>query len=142
MYSRKTISKFVQLKAKNIPLKKIANELNVSERTLNNWTKKYYNEILYQKQIDLDLLKEKLNIADSQHLEFYSKIIEKCKSIFLLTDLEKADCADLFKIFNLAVNQVQKCKYMDVNNISFYDDSKTKNNTNSMFIAPLYPWLR
>jgi hypothetical protein len=138
MYSKKMIRKFIELKAKNIPHEKIATELNVSERTLTNWGRKYLNEILVQKQIELDELKSALNIADTQHLEFYSKIIDKCKRAFLNSNFESAECADLFKIFNLAVNQVQKCKYVNMDEVVYSNKSEVKESRKSIFDIDLF----
>jgi hypothetical protein len=138
MYSKKMIRKFIELKAKNIPNEKIASELKVSERTLTNWGRKYLNEILIQKQIELDELKSALNIDDTQHLEFYSKIIEKCKKVFLTSDFEKTECADVFKIFNLAVNQVQKCKFIDVKDVAFSKKPNGIEEHKSLFSSPLF----
>jgi hypothetical protein len=133
MYNQNTIDKFIELKAKNITHAQIAAELHVSERTLNNWTKKYYNEILYSKQIELDRLKSELNIADFQHLEFYSKIIEKCKKLFLQYDFKKLDYSDIFKMFSLAVNQVKKCCYLDLNKVKLKDDSDEEEKNPNQF---------
>jgi hypothetical protein len=138
MYSKKIIRKFIELKAKNITNEEIASKLNLSERTLTNWGRKYLNEILVQKQIELDELKNTLNIADTQHLEFYSKIIEKCKKAFLTSDFEKTECADIFKIFNLAVNQVQKCKYINMNEVSFPNKPEEMVELNSLFSSSLF----
>lgn len=145
MYSQKIIHRFIELKSQNIPHNKIASELRVSERTLNNWTKKYYNDILYRKQIELDQLKSQLNIADVQHLEFYSKIIEKCKKLLLETDLEKIECAYIFKIFSLAVSQVQKCRYLDLEKVKFKDNSEEEDINpipNSMFFNSMFHNLK
>lgn len=142
MYSKKMIRRFIQLKAKNIPNEKIASELKVSERTLTNWGKKYLDEILIQKQIELDKLKNELNIADAQHLEFYSKIIEKCKKAFLTSDFEKTECADVFKIFNLAVNQVQKCKYINMEDVALRAKQDEYDEPNPMFMSSIYSYRK
>ena len=142
MYSKKIIRKFIELKAKNITNEEIASKMNLSERTLTNWGRKYLNEILVQKQIELDELKNTLNISDTQHLEFYSKIIDKCKKAFLTSDFEKTECADIFKIFNLAVNQVQKCKYIDMNDVTFSKKSKVEEEYKPLFSSPLFRNLK
>jgi hypothetical protein len=142
MYSKKMIRKFIQLKAKNITNEEIASKLNLSERTLTNWGRKYLNEILVQKQIELDELKNALSIADVQHLEFYSKIIDKCKKAFLTSDFEKTECADIFKIFNLAVNQVQKCKYINMNDVNFSGKHDEEEEPKSLFMSPLFQNLK
>jgi hypothetical protein len=133
MYNKKIIRRFIELKAKNISHDKIASELNVSERTLTNWGRKYLNEILVQKQIELDELKNALNIADFQQLDFYSKIIEKCKTAFLNSDFEKTECADIYKIFNMAVNQVQKCRYVNMDEVVYSKKSEEKKTPKSIF---------
>lgn len=133
MYHKKIIRKFIELKAKNISHDKIASELKVSERTLTNWGRKYLNDILVQKQIELDELKNALNIADFQQLDFYSKIIEKCKTAFLNSDFEKTECADIYKIFNMAVNQVQKCRYVNMDEVALSEKSKEKQRKKSIF---------
>lgn len=138
MFSKKIIRKFIELKAKNIPNEKIASELKVSERTLTNWGKRYLKEILIQKQTELDELKTALNIADTQHLEFYSKIIDKCKKAFINSDFEKTECADIFKIFSLAVSQVQKCKYINMEDVVYTNKPVYREQPKPLFATSLF----
>lgn len=117
MHSLNTIEKFIEMRAKNITLEKIASELKVAKRTLNNWNSKYYKNILIQKQFEIEALKEKLNISDSQNLEFYSQVIEKCKEAFLKIHYVGVMNIDLVRIFNMAVNKVNKCNIINSKNV-------------------------
>lgn len=105
------------MRAKNITLEKIASELNVTKRTLNNWNSKYYKNILIQKQYELEALKGKLNISDSQNLEFYAQVIEKCKEAFLDIHYVGTLKIDLVRIFNMAVNKVNECNIINSKNV-------------------------
>jgi hypothetical protein len=118
MHDINTIDKFIELRAKNITLEKIAEELKVSTRTLINWNKKYYKDILFQRQMEIDLIKEKYKISDSHNLEFYSQVIEKCKEIFLDISYKGMMRIDLVRIFNMAMNKVHKCNIITSKNIN------------------------
>ena len=124
MHNLTVIQKFVELRAKNITLEKIASELNVSARTLINWNKKYFKDILFQKQMEIDLLKEKFNISDSQNLEFYAQVIEKCKKAFLDDNYESMLRLDLVRIFKMAMNKVIKCDIINANNVNKFLKTK------------------
>lgn len=117
MHDLNAIQKFIELKAKNVTLEKIASELKVSTRTLINWNKKYFKDILFRKQTEIDFLKEKYNISDVQNLEFYSKIIEKCKDALLTDNYNGMLRIDLVRIFNMAMNNIHKCDIINANNI-------------------------
>jgi len=114
MYNADVINRFVEMKAKNIPQEKIAEELKVSERTLTNWNSKYLNDILLRKQLELEELKKSLNIADEQMLEFYSKIFEKLKNVYLNKNFEHIMTSELIKILKLIGTQIQKFNYIDL----------------------------
>ncbi len=118
MHDLTVIQKFVELRAKNITLEKIASELNVTTRTLINWNKKYFKDILFQKQMEIDLIKEKYNILDSQNLEFYAQVINKCKKAFLADNYESMLRIDLVRIFKMAMNKVIKCDIINANNVN------------------------
>jgi hypothetical protein len=139
MYSYEIIRKFIELKAKNIPNDKISEELKVSVRTLTDWGRKYLKEILIQKQIELDELKNSLNIAEDQQLEFYSKIIDKCKTAFINSDFEKIDCSNLFKLYNLAVSQVRKCRFVDMRELALTEE---KERPAPLFNSPMFNNIR
>lgn len=118
MHDLTVIQKFVELRAKNVTLEKIASELKVSTRTLINWNKKYFKDILFQKQMEMDLLKEKCNISDSQNIEFYAKVINKCKDAFLTDNYKGMLRIDLVRIFKMAMNKVLKCDIINANNVN------------------------
>lgn len=118
MHDLTVIQKFVELRAKNITLEKIASELNVSARTLINWNKKYFKDILFRKQMEIDLLKEKFNISDSQNLEFYAQVIDKCKQAFLTDNYKSMLRIDLVRIFKMAMNKVIKCDIINASNVN------------------------
>lgn len=113
-----TIQKFIELRAKNNTLEKIALELKVSIRTLVNWNKKYLKDILFQKQLEIDRLKEKYHISDLQNLEFYSKIIEKCEEALLADNYKGMLRIDLARIYKTILNRIQKCDIINANNVN------------------------
>lgn len=118
MYDINTVQKFIDLRAKNFTLEKIAEELKISSRTLINWNKKYLKDILFHKQIEIDKLKDKFNISEIQNLEFYSKIIDKCKIVLLEENYKDIPRSDLIRIYNTILNRIQKCDIINVNNVN------------------------
>ena len=123
MYNKNIIKRFVRLKARNLTNDKISSILNVSERTLVSWNKKYLKEILLHQQLELDEIKNSLKVADFQQLEFYSKIIQKCQDMLLSHNFD--DSFDkIFKMYSLAVNQVQKCKVLSLEHVNIIDKSE------------------
>jgi len=124
MHNINTIDKFIELRAKNITLDNISADLKVSKRTLINWNKKYFQDILFQKQIELDIIKEKLNISDTQNLEFYSKVIEKCKEAFLDINYKGTYQINLVRIFNMVINKINNCNIINSRNVGKFFKSE------------------
>jgi hypothetical protein len=53
-----------------------------------------------------------------QNLEFYSKILEKCKEALLVDNYKGMQRIDLVRIYNTILNRIQKCDIINAGNIN------------------------
>lgn len=77
MYDVKVRGDFIELKAKGETLDEISKVLGVSKRSLNNWNKKYENEIVSAEDNELEVLAQKLKITKGQRLRSFAESIKR-----------------------------------------------------------------
>lgn len=65
--------KFIELRVKGLSFDRIAKELRVSKPTLITWSKEFQTEIINLRSLEMDRLKEELNINFEQRIAAISQ---------------------------------------------------------------------
>lgn len=101
--SVKSITKkenFIQLRAEGLSFEKISRELNVSKKTLINWSRDFECDIQNMKSLRLDMLRERYLRDIEQRLKIYCKFQEKIEKELLSRDLKDLSTDKLYRIFD------------------------------------------
>ncbi len=98
MKNRKTIERFIELRADGNSFDKISKELKVNKQTLINWSKKFETEIQNLKTINLDALLKEYQISKETRIKNLGAISKK-----LLEEATERKISDLptEKLFKL-----------------------------------------
>lgn len=81
---------FVELRAQGLPIKRVAEELGVSTKTLVVWGKELRDEIANLRAVELELLREKFYLATERRMELFGGVLKQIR-----TELENRDLADV-----------------------------------------------
>jgi hypothetical protein len=117
MYDVKVKGDFIELKAMGETLDEISKVLGVSKRSLNNWNKKYENEIVSAEDNELDVLAQKLKLTKGQRLRSFSRMIEKMDRELSGRDLKEIGTQSLIALKIKTLEAVSKA--MDSSKIEF-----------------------
>ena len=95
--------KFIELRAKSLSFKKIADKLDISKPTLIGWSKELNQQIANLKAMELEILQQKYYMQKKQKIELYGKQLEKIKEELDTrlenNELEDIKTGELFKLF-------------------------------------------
>lgn len=80
MKDQETKSRFVELRATGLSFDKIAKELNVSKKTLIEWSKHLSLEISNLKSIELEALLERYFMTKKMRIELFGGMLEANKT--------------------------------------------------------------
>ncbi len=74
MHSEQTQEKFIELRAQGWTLQHLATELHVSKRTLVDWNREFASEIQSMRELELELLKEKILASREEELNRLARL--------------------------------------------------------------------
>jgi transcriptional regulator with XRE-family HTH domain len=84
MYSQDIINKFIELRAQNISVRKIAEQIGVHRNTLLQWEHKYAEEIQNLRVLELEAIQERLLPSYEQQLtelaEEYKRVVAELRT--------------------------------------------------------------
>ncbi len=100
MKDLETKNKFVELRAKGLTYDKIADELEVTKRTLINWSKDFEEEIANLKATELEALQEQYFMKKEKKIRLFGD-----KFIAIIKELDKRDLSEIptEKLFDLMI---------------------------------------
>lgn len=99
---------FVQLRAKGYSMRRIADELKVTIRTLYNWYNEFKPEIKLLSSIEHETLLESLNFNESGRLKTLFNDLHNIESAIKGIDLSVQPPYDLFRWKYLVISQINK----------------------------------
>ena len=102
--------RFVELRIKGETFESIADELEVSKQTLINWSKEYEisQTITTAKLIKYQSILKVQELNREAQIEYYSKLIKKCKEEMTKRDLSELPTAKLFVLISRASDEIKK----------------------------------
>lgn len=90
MKDNETRQKFIQLRAKGMSFRRIAEELNIAKSTLMAWSKEHLTEIENLKAIELESLQEQFYMTRKSRIELLGRQVDRMKR-----ELENRDFSDV-----------------------------------------------
>jgi transcriptional regulator with XRE-family HTH domain len=106
---------FVQLRAKGYSMKKIADELNVTIRTLYNWYNEFKFEIRLLSTIERETLLESLNFNESGRLKNLFNDLHEIETALKGKDLSGQPPYELMKWKYVIISQINKLLPLESN---------------------------
>src|SRR5436190_11856669 len=98
MYSEEKIDKFLELRARGWSLGHIATELDVSKRTLVDWNREFSKEVQSVRNLELELLKEKIIASREEELNHLNRLQKDIADELGNRTLKFIDTEKLFRL--------------------------------------------
>jgi|SRR5690242_5283315 len=98
MKDHETQQRFIELRAQGRSFDKIATELNVSKRTLINWSHKFRFELQNLRAIELEALREKLIATTEARAQDLANELHRVEFELQMRDLGKVPTGRLYSI--------------------------------------------
>lgn len=88
---------FVELRAQGLPLKKVAEKLQVSTKTLVVWGKELRDEIANHRAVELEVIREKFYLTTEKRIVLFGDVVERIKKELARRDFRDVPTATLVK---------------------------------------------
>ena len=108
MHTVETKDKFIELRAKSWSFDRIAEELNVSKRTLIRWQEEFGIQIENLRQIELERVQERLLGSQAEQLEALIGEYQRYRSELLTRDPGRVPQYMLFRIVARLRDQLER----------------------------------
>lgn len=115
MKDNETRQKFIEMRAKGISFRKIAEELNTAKSTLMAWSKEHLTEIENLKAIELESLQEQFYMTKKSRIELLGRQVERIKKELENRDFSDVPSDKLLDALSKTLNQLKQ----DENEITF-----------------------
>ena len=73
-------TRFIELRAKGLPLATIADEIGVSKTSLINWEREFKESIYNLHAVELEALYDKYYLSVRKKVEFFGEVLSKIQS--------------------------------------------------------------
>lgn len=108
MHTSKTHHRFIELRAQDWSLSRIAAELQVSKPTLIAWKTRFRQEIADLKSVELEALEERVLASYEQELTCLANHLKRVESILSRRNLEVISTEFLFSMAGALRSQIRK----------------------------------
>lgn len=99
MKDNETKTRFMELRAQGLPLKKIAAEIKVSKTTLINWDRDFKGEIDNLRAVELEAMYDKYDLSTRKKVEFFGDILSRIQRELETRDLSSISTEKLFVMY-------------------------------------------
>jgi len=110
MHSTDTKSQFIELRAKDWSLARIAARINVSPRTLVEWNRQSQDEIRVLRAVELEALQEKILATHEQELTSLTQHLRRLEEEAATRKLQFVETKDLFRLTSLVRAEIRKVR--------------------------------
>ena len=110
MHSLDTKSRFLELRAKDWSLARIATKLKVSKRTLVDWNSQHQAEIRALRAIELEALQEKILATHKQELTCLAQNLQRIEETLAERSFKCESMRDLFRTAALLRSEIRKLR--------------------------------
>jgi transposase len=104
-------AQFIELRAKEVPYEKIAQELEVSKPTLIKWGRELETEISNRRTLELELLQEKYFVSKTKRIELYGEQLNRLNEELVKRDLSEIPTE---KLYDMTMKTVASLKQEEV----------------------------
>ncbi len=112
MYDTSTKGKFLELRAKGWSLARIAQHLNVSQRTLADWNKSEKENLRLFRAMELEALQEKVLASHEHELKTFKANLDRIEEQLARKSYQFEKLSDLYKMAALVRQEIRKlCAY-------------------------------
>jgi hypothetical protein len=122
MKDNETKTRFMELRAQGLPLKKIAAEIKVSKTTLINWDRDFKGEIDNLRAVELDAMYDKYDLSTRKKVEFFGDILSRIQRELETRDLSSISTEKLFAMYAHFYREAQHT----LPEIAFRDEGEIK----------------
>ena len=108
MYDIDTKNRFLELRAKGWSLSRIAEQLNVSQRTLVDWNRQEHEQIRTLRAIEWEALQEKILATSEQELVRLKKELDRLEAELDKRTVEYVSTENLYRLSALVRAEIRK----------------------------------
>ncbi|AKL83308.1 hypothetical protein D068_cds05470 [Bacillus atrophaeus UCMB-5137] len=108
MKDNETKQKFIELRAKGVSFRKIAEELNIAKTTIMAWSKVHLTEIENLKAIEMESLQEQFYMTKKARIELLGRKVERMKKELENRDFSDVPSDKLLDALSKTLNQLKK----------------------------------
>ena len=108
MYDTDTKSQFLELRAKGWSLRRIAERLKVSQRTLVDWNRQEHEQIRTLRAIEWEALQEKILATGEQGLVSLKKELDRLEAELAKRTVEYVSTENLYRLSALVRAEIRK----------------------------------
>ena len=110
MPSTDTKSQFIELRAKNWSLTRIATQLKVAPRTLVEWNRQSQAEIRLLRAVELEAIQEKILAPHEQELTSLVQHLKRLDEEAATRQLQFVETKDLYRLSSLVRAEIRKTR--------------------------------
>lgn len=99
--------RFIQMRAKDIPYERIAEEIGVSKPTLIKWAKEHEMDISNRRAFELEALQERYYVSRRKRIELWGEQLERLDAEYNKRDLSEIPTE---KIFEMRMKTIERLK--------------------------------
>jgi hypothetical protein len=108
MHSTDTKSKFLELRAKDWSLARIAKHIDVSVRTLVDWNQQHREEIRTLRAIEIEALQEKFLATHEQELNSLTHLLKRVDQEIAARNVDHLETVELFRLAAATRAEIRK----------------------------------
>jgi hypothetical protein len=108
MHPNDTKDRFIELRAKGLPLAGIASKLGVSKRTLVDWNRQFQSDIRTLRAVELEALHHKILASHEEDLTRLASVQAKIVSVLAERTMKWVETEDLLRFFLLYRREIEK----------------------------------
>jgi transposase-like protein len=108
MYDTETKSRFIELRAKGWSLSRIAEHLNIAQRTLVDWNRQEHEQIRTLRVIECEALQEKVLATHEQELVSLKKELDRLEAELAKRTVEFVSTENLYRLSALVRAEIRK----------------------------------
>lgn len=112
--------KFVEMRAKGLTYRQIADTLEVSMRTLFFWAKEFENEIKFLNSVERENYLVKLELDSSRQYKIISEELKKIEDALKLKEYQNQPIAQLFRWKFRLLDKLAKLPVQDEETVKLY----------------------
>jgi Homeodomain-like domain-containing protein len=115
MYDTETKGQFIELRAKGWSLSRIAERLNIAQRTLVDWNRQEHEQIRALRAIECEALQEKILATHEQELVRLKKELDRLEAELGKRTVEYVSTENLYRLSALVRAEIRKvCQVVPV----------------------------